>query len=180
METTWFKATNSDWWDKEGGDYEPKIVATCDIPSNAVRKWEEWDVTTSIQEFIDNPSSNLGFHFFMSVTMVTVEYTSSESSDRQHRPKLTIETATGINTKKPVVNEQIKLSKTGDTYLLYLPIAGNSSVRVYDVMGKQVAAFNTSNSGEWYRMPNTIKPGVHVVKISNRNQNVVRKLWFLK
>jgi hypothetical protein len=180
LEATWFKASSSDWWDEEGGDFEPKIEASCEIPSNATGKWEEWDVTSCIQNFIDNPETNFGFHFFMNVTMVTVEYTSSESNNQQNRPKLTIETATAIENSPKKSNELIRLIKTADSYLVYLPFTSNSSVKVYDVKGKQIASFNTLRYGEWHRLPNSIKPGVHIIKINNKEKSIVKKLWFVK
>jgi len=181
MEATWFKANSSDWWNDEGGDRDNAIVSTCPIPNNATNKWEEWDVTSSIQEFINNPESNLGFHFFMSVTMVTVEYTSSESNNKQNRPMLILETATAINAnKQSIVNDQIRLTKMAGSYQLFVPFAGASSVKVYDVKGTQLAQFTTSQTAKWHALPDGLKPGVHILRINNNGKSFVKKLWLVK
>ncbi len=179
-EATWFKASESDWWDKEGGDFGPEVEASSEIPSNAVNKWEGFDVTSLVQDFVENPGSNYGFHLYMSVTMVTVEYVSSESGKTDKRPKLTLDLSTGIYNDVVVSKKQIRLRQTSGSYSIYLPFSGSSVVGIYDVKGKELTTFTSLKSNNWYKIPGSIKPGTHIVRISNQGKNIVKRLLFVK
>ena len=180
-EVTWNKATDSDWWDGAGGDYNSDVEASFPFTSNAVGTWQDFDVTSLVQDFVDNPGSNYGFFLYMNSVMVAIEYTSSESNNTDERPKLTVVTDdVGIINDHNILNELFKLIKTQESYMMFIPFSGNSNVSIYDVKGKQLARFNTSKSNQWHRIPGSITPGIHIVRINNQGKNIVKKLWFVK
>jgi hypothetical protein len=78
-------------WDSGGGDYDPIIEAS--NTNDQKGKWEDFDVTDLVKEFIDNPSGNYGFIVkFLDDPLIdfgSVSY-SSEYSDISKRPKLTV------------------------------------------------------------------------------------------
>lgn len=177
MEATWFKASSSDWWNDEGGDFNSSMITSFDAPSNATNKWQEFDVTQAIQEFINNPDENHGFHLYMNVTMVTLEYVSSESSKEDKRPKLTVEyDATGVINQTYLKEEAINIHNVNNEYRIKVPFDGNSIVSVYGLSGKMLSQFNTSSTTKTYTIPVSLKPGIHVVKINNNGRSFIKKL----
>lgn len=182
MEATWFMATESDWWEEEGGDFKNDAASSFDFPSNAINKWHDFDVTDIVQKFIDSPESNFGFHFKMSVAMVTLEYVSSESGKKEYRPKLTLDIdQTGISTKQSTTKyDDIRLSKLSDSYALYLPYSGSNTISIYDVKGKLLSWFVASKGNRWQMLPVSIGQGIHIVRIHNKEKEIFKKIWFIE
>ncbi len=181
MEATWFRASSSSRWSKEGGDFDSKIEASFDFPSSATNKWQEFDVTSLVQEFVKNPETNLGFFLFMSVAMVTLEYVSSESNKTTNRPKLTLDIDNvGISNNNAQKSDQIRLSKISDSYFMLLPCSGQSQIKIFDLRGKVLSSFSLQKSNQWQKLPAEIVPGMHIVHINNRSRNFIKKVWFVK
>jgi hypothetical protein len=90
---------NTPWTDL-GGDYNKEILDTIEDVKKGI--WETFDVSNSVKEFIDTPSSNFGFIVLppMSNPMREnknradnhgcVAYSSEYTGDITKRPKLTI------------------------------------------------------------------------------------------
>ncbi len=75
-------------WDDDGGDF---INNPLDENNNSdVQTWEDYDVTSAVEDFIDDPSSNYGFLIKHTAETVGVKFISSENSDQEKRPKLTL------------------------------------------------------------------------------------------
>ena len=85
-------------WTESGGDYNKEILDTVKEVKKGV--WETFDVSGTVKDFIDNPSSNFGFIAFPPMSSLRendnradnhgcVAY-SSEYADKDKRPKLTI------------------------------------------------------------------------------------------
>lgn len=180
MEANWFKASKEEWWSNEGGDYDPGIKASFDFPSNAVGKWHDFDVTELVQGFIDNPETNFGFHFFMSVAMVTLEYTSSESPNKGNRPKLILDIATGIQSNTIVSKEQVRIVKTNSSYQFFVPFSNTSEITMYGMNGKQLVAITTHGTQKWYQLPGIINNGVYLLRIAHGGKNSVQKIWLTR
>lgn len=177
MEATWFKASSSDWWSDEGGDYNNSMITSFEAPSNAVNKWQEFDVTDAIQEFIKSPNDNYGFHLYMNVTMVTYEYVSSESSKKDKRPKLTIEyDATDIMTHSQLKSNGIKIKKINDEYQISVPFNDKTTVSIYGVNGKMLTKFDIASSKKTHAIPLSLNPGIHLVKVQNKGKCFIKKL----
>lgn len=176
---TWFNASADKLWDTVGGDYAKDTIDGFDFPSDAIDQWQEFDVTTAIQEFIANPDLNLGFHFFMSVAMVTLEYVSSESSKSDKRPKLTITyDATDINQTTSFKSDFLSIKKVSNSYMMSVPYSGYSEVSIYNVGGKLLSKFNIDGTVKLHKINNPINPGIHIVKIKNRGNRIVEKIRF--
>ncbi len=180
-EANWFKASSSDWWDDEGGDFEGTVQATAAIPSNAVNQWQEFDVTDLVQKFIEDPESNFGFHLKMSVAMVTVEYVSSESDKVDKRPKLTVNyDGTGNVFTETVNHKNFDVSNVSGAYKMYNPFSGNSQVKIFNVLGREIASFSTTQSHQWHNLPVSIQSGVHIFTVTNNGKKLVKRVWLQK
>ncbi len=74
-------------WKAAGGDFSG--VAASNM-SGSLNKWEEFDVTSTIKNIIEEGGSNNGLIVKMKTATSGVSYFSSENSDTEHRPKLEI------------------------------------------------------------------------------------------
>lgn len=83
MSVTWREP-----WDDNGGDYVTSPLDESDVSD--VQVWEDFDVISAVEEFIDDPSSNYGFLIKHTVLKMGVKFISSENSDQEKRPKLTL------------------------------------------------------------------------------------------
>lgn len=75
-------------WQTSGGDF---IANPLDENNSAsVRAWEDYDVTSAVQEFMNNPSQNHGFLLKHARKGSGVKFISSENTNQANRPKLTL------------------------------------------------------------------------------------------
>lgn len=98
---TWTKATAGANWTKPGGDYSPTPVGAPGLLSNNGTQggWEEYDVTSAIQTFVEDPSQNHGLLLIITTGSRNYhKYHSSEYSDVSLRPKLTVQYEGGTST----------------------------------------------------------------------------------
>ena len=99
-------------WSTNGGDFSTPALASSNNSSYNV--WEDYDVTSAVKDMIENSGNNYGFIFkFDSMTPKKgVSIWSSESSQEDKRPKLTI-TYEGGDTQAPEVT--VSAPSTGQT-----------------------------------------------------------------
>lgn len=181
-EATWYKASSSIDWDSEGGDYESTEIASFPISSTSAKKWQSFDATALVKEFVKNPEKNFGFFLYMNNVMVTIEYSSSQSATTANRPKLTVTyEETGIqNNNFSTSHGQFELKRVSGSYLIKVPFSGNHCVGIYDARGALLASVTASQSDRWYELPSSIQPGIHLVRINGNESNIAKKVWFVK
>ncbi len=77
-------------WRTDGGDFDSKPVATYD--RDTVNVWEDFDVTTSIKDIVEDEETNYGFllKFDKKTPTNGIFYHSSNSEETKLRPKMTI------------------------------------------------------------------------------------------
>lgn len=146
-----------------------------------------FDVSTLVQEMVDNPTNSHGFMLALQTEILyrSVIFGSSECVDPNNRPKLEIEFLRPTNSD-PLSSLENQLS--ADQFNIYpnpasdiIYIENNSStnqikISILDVQGKEV--FNNSyNSGEiiTVNMANLNK-GIYLVKLENGNSLIFKKV----
>ncbi len=94
-QATWTKATSTDNWGSSGcSDTSTDRYSAPDDTTtvNALRQWFSWDVTNSVQVWVNDPSSNHGLILFDPSTDTDIYYfTQSEGDSINNRPKLIID-----------------------------------------------------------------------------------------
>lgn len=86
-------------------------------------------------------------------------------------------TSTGIGTAALSSGmQQIKMKRSAETLLLYLPVQGVYDASVVDLKGRVLTAFKTDNPTCWYRLPLPIASGIRVLCIKTSDKVYVLKL----
>ena len=105
-DVTWNNRTESQTWNTPGGDYDPQKQVTINADPD-VETWEEYDVTTFIQDFLQGNYPNYGFLVRMKIAegIETIKryYASSDTSIVSLRPHLVIESDDFPDSEDPVV-----------------------------------------------------------------------------
>lgn len=176
----WTKATSSVSWAKAGGDYDPTAVATYTY-SEEVNVWHTIDVTAVVSQFIKNPATNFGLHFFMEPAMYTVRYTSSNSTDQAHRPKLTIEMNTSAinNVQKAINSGAMAVSQSPHELILRVPGTGMQNAELITADGRVVARA-TGTNGQISMTISSLPAGMYFVSVKSTQDNAVRKILLQK
>jgi hypothetical protein len=94
MEATWIRATDTNLWGLPGcNDTETDRSATA-VHTQEIRdvRWFDWDITSAVQVWVGQPTSNMGLLLQQSNPEVGGEYDvrESEYSDSTQRPYLTV------------------------------------------------------------------------------------------
>ena len=76
-EANWFEASDGVPWTDEGGDIEGAFAEY--QTTTEIEIWNSVDITSYVKDAIENPDGNFGIMLYMEVTMLTVEYASSEN-----------------------------------------------------------------------------------------------------
>ena len=87
---TWATKDGATAWDSPGGDYDHGSAAIRYVAT--VNDWHRWDITGLVREWSAGVRPNHGL-LLKSDPGVDVSYTSSESTDATHQPRLVIEYA---------------------------------------------------------------------------------------
>jgi hypothetical protein len=87
---TWATKDGVAGWVTPGGDYDPGTAASRYVSS--VNDWHRWDITGLVREWLTGVRPNHGL-LLTSDPGVDVSYTSSESTDVTHQPRLVVEYA---------------------------------------------------------------------------------------
>ena len=125
-----------------------------------VPAWEEFDVTDAVKDMFANPKTNNGFLFRCKETGTDLGITmrSSEASQQEYRPKLTI---TYENTG--IIQQKIQGKITP---------AKEYKVKVFNVQGKEIASCVIKDIK---KLDGILHVGVNVVKINNQKLKIIRQ-----
>lgn len=155
MEVTWNDAMKDTPWEmypashnddtfalKNGGDID---IDPVDTPlSKGVNEWQEYDVTSAIKDFIENPENNNGFMIRSSSEQQPHIYFSSEHEDKSKRPKLTFKISTPI--KKQTTNKKtgINIRSLNNAVEITTPFKNSYSIKIFSLNGKKVVNFRNN------------------------------------
>lgn len=152
-------------WTTKGGDFSTSALASSNNSSYNV--WEDYDVTSAVTDMVENGGNNYGFIFkFDSMTPKKgVSIWSSESSQEDKRPKLTItyESPTSI---KP--------------YGFTIAHAERYNVKITNIQGREIASFETRDIKQLNKMMTSLSSGVHIIHITTPNQKFSKQIRIVK
>lgn len=249
---------NKPWTQYYGGDYNSTRIARNSNSSTKV--WEDFDVTSTIDSYINGNVNNYGFliRFDSYSPAKSVEYISSENSDQEKRPKLTVKYTAPVtvtcanggeiwkqNTSETITwednftgNAKIEVIENGllvetiansvpsnGSYIWNIPAdftpgtnykirissvdnpsvfdesddvfsieaatviipnafnivaAEKYKVTITNIMGREVASFETKDLKQINKMMTSLPSGVHIVNVSTPDQKVIKKMRFVR
>ena len=177
VETEWDENTIT--WNNEPVYYPHLAVAFSGGAEDS--SWIDFDITGTIQAMVKDSIENHGFIFgvFIEGRYATV-YSSEESIDSL-RPKLIISydnDPVGTVNETTHICRDIRFRKAGGSYFIYVPFTTPKNISLYDISGREIVSFNTNGNMHWYTIPGLIASGMHVVRITTPQGNVVKKFNF--
>lgn len=184
MEVTWNNAMKDSPWEMypashnddtfalmNGGDIE---IDPVDAPlSKTADEWQEFNVTSAIKDFIENPENNNGFTIRSSAEQCPHSYFSSDQEDKSKRPKLTFRTST------PITNILIGNSTNGifiktinKDLEVSVPFKNPYDIKIFSLNGKKVVNL-TNNTKKTILINNSqLNSGINIISINyNGNQS---------
>jgi hypothetical protein len=191
-----------------GCDYKPVPVDVVDYAE--INTWENYNVTESIKEAVQNPRLFFGFMIKQFVDRRENEracpennsnqgraYYSSEHADIDMRPKLTVTyISTGIHNN--LHNEGLKLVlgpafpnpvRNYTTIAYCIPEAGSVQFEIYNANGKMVYSYTVNHdktgthSVKWDGTSNTgacISNGIYIYRLITKHGELSRSLFAIK
>lgn len=130
--------------------------------------WENYDVTSSISNYLNNPSSNNGFMLVMNISgydRYSVKYPSSEYSDETLRPKLVIEYTGGTPQSSLTLTSQndgdvIITNSDEDINWTSENLSGNVKLELLNRLGIETISSSESNDGTFlWNLENRFQSG---------------------
>lgn len=188
MEVTWNDAMTDTPWKMQpathnddsfalvhGGDIE---IDPIDSPlSNGVDEWQEFNITSAIKDFIENPENNNGFMIRNSSEQQPHIYFSSEYEDINKRPKLTFKIST------PITNLYIK-NKTGinirsinNFVEITTPFKNSYCIEIFSLNGKKVVNLSINKKKKAIIRIDAFSLGVNIISITENSNTYNFKLF---
>lgn len=201
-EITWFNADHNTLWEDldpdakffntttqdtvkhlGGTDFNPEIIGSA--LWGEYNTWEHFTCTEAMKTIIKNQNTFHGFMLKMRLSpfdehiiFAGRNYYSSEYSEVDKRPKLTIEYATSsINSSylKSGVLRGLRLINANGILKLFIPLYLNYQVSIHNIHGRQIYSFR-DHGEKWFTLPIKLRPGMHIVKIKSPSVSYSRKL----
>lgn len=204
-----YKINNSSWvsqvtgttylkpWNKKGGDYTGEGADT--IYNADITGWFEFEITSHVQDFVNEPSKNYGVMLSVAMDNPNHLYLNSDPridtvaqmgkfhsmkvSDVSLRPQLVITydtDPTGSVTAQKLSGVKFKVRQANGMIQLWVPDIKKYSVRVSDVRGREIATCNLHKSNEWVSVPVRLLPGAYLVSVKHGGKENVRKVTVVK
>lgn len=186
-EVTWNNATETDKWEQLDLDtkyYDYDLEDTVQYPgggdrifpcaavapvANATNPWETYTITAAVQKYIKNPGDFYGLYLKPYLDNGGRWYASSEYTEQDKRPKLTIKyDGTGIlsNSKQNISSHN--LIKINPQYVqIFIPLNHNYHVDILDLKGRTLQSF-IGYGKKWYQVPKArLNNGINVLYVTN-------------
>jgi hypothetical protein len=171
-DATWEKASKDQSWSKPGGDYVTKAIAKVTWPRSNGKSWVPYDVLSTVQEFVQNPAENFGFMIVNTKMTQEIDFVSTENTDAEHRPKLTI---TYDETTGALPSSASATGRDGVTFL-----ARHRELRMFNNCIHQTVTFTIAQpDGKCVRtgyiaaggvkLLTGLKPGVYIITMRGKN-----------
>jgi hypothetical protein len=169
---TWTE-TSVSWnspWSKAGGDFAATALSQSN--ANTINIWEKFDVTSGVKDFFTNPSTNFGFLLQIPKTSFGVKMRSSDYTDMQYRPKLTIthQPATSLSDYKQIDFDKITVSKKAEAWILHFSASRAADVMLVDMHGRIISSFRIQPSIRNYTISALMGDGVYMLRVNSNNR----------
>lgn len=193
-EVTWKNAIKTDAWEQLDLDtkhYDDIIGDTVQFPGggdrifpcaassilgNETNRWETYNVTSAIKGYIKNPGSFFGMYLKPYLGNTGRYYASSEWTEQDKRPKLTIKfSGTGIISNQQSINSlnDFSVVNTAEHIRIKVLASEKYSCTFFDLKGSVLYSF-TGKAGEWYRVHKSqLTKGVNVVRIAGKDSGII-------
>lgn len=161
-------------WSTIGGDFDSSASATVSVDGIGNYTWSSSELIADVQEWINSPSSNLGWFLIGDETTATTSAKRFNASTGTI-PVLEITYNTLTNKEYSLDNDFYIYPNPSNSYIrLVLPnsIESNINIQVYDVLGKKIYT-STYNLNSRIDVSNWAS-GVYLFKVTF-NDNVVTK-----
>lgn len=165
-------------WAHEGGDFDSLNPIAHSKLDTTVKRWENFDVTETVKQFVQNPALNFGFLIkFDDNDRRGIMVYSSESQEADKRPKLVINgDVTHIKKIKNDRAPDLSITTQGNSLWVRIPMANwNGKICVYSIEGKQVASVSINTPKAVYRIADKLTPGTYFIRLVNNSNVVIKK-----
>lgn len=199
-EVTWNNATATDTWEQLDLDtkfYDADLQDTVQYPGGGDRNfphiavspiakpkntWETYTITEAIREYIKNPSTFYGLYLKPYMSNGGRWYASSDHTEQEKRPKLTIRyDGTDIisNPKQKSISYNL-IKATPLSVQIYVPLPDDYQVDILNLNGRILQSFNGYGK-KWYQVPKEkLGNGVTVLQVTNGNKKIVQSFLLVK
>lgn len=174
---TWNKATSTANWKQKAGDYNPQPLGTHSFnPSQTLMKWHDIDITSAVRTFVKDPSKNYGIIIVL-ISKAEAVFHSSENSNSELRPKLTVdyEPVTSISEPVSLLNNNMAVQKVANGFNVSLKDYKNSSIDLYEVNGMKVKTIIPSKD-KLFISSQGLPKGIYFLRVKNRLTGAVGSL----
>ncbi len=188
--TAHWQESGTNWsqpWTKEGGDYVVPEIDNYHYDGTENNVWQTFHVTATVKEFHANPDKNYGFMIISDPDndddIQASYYHSSESSDTKKRPKLTITyegTTYTVGDVSKSIKQSIKIHRTSNSILLYLPFSGNYSIVISEILGREIYSHTVKDGRNRYAMPLPATSGAYIVNVRGPKEKAAGKFLFVR
>ena len=87
---------------------------------------------------------------------------------------VTIQSHTNNNSGK------LQVKYIPETYMIYVPFTEKYTLSVSDIRGRVLEKTLVENGEHWYQIRESLPSGMHIVRVTTPDREVVRKVWFLR
>ena len=199
-EVTWNNATKTDMWEQLDLDtkfYNPDLQDTVQFPgggdhiypcadtaplANENKRWETYTITEVMQKYIKNPNTFHGLYLKPYMGNGGRWYASSENTEQDKRPKLTIKySGTGISLDHiPEITSQKLIKITPKMVHIHIPLNNQYLVTILDLKGRTIYSFNGYGK-KWYQVPRTkLNNGTNILYVTNTYLKIIQNFLVVK
>ncbi len=179
----WSEAT-ANWdtpWTGGGGDFdENSPLSSSSQKDTTVKEWERFDVTETVQEYVNNPSSNHGFLIMFDDNDrrgIMVYSSQCEEANKDKRPKLVINgDGTAIKKSKKMSHPEMTMFFRGNALWLDISeVKVPGTVQVYSVDGRNVLSAEVNSHSGKFIVTDRMTPGAYFIRYDSNNNTIVKK-----
>lgn len=167
-------------WSKQGGDFSSTAIGQSNTTS--INVWEKFDVTNDIKQLVKNPSQNYGFMLVFPRNNYGAKMRSSEYTNTEYRPKLTVtyEKPTNIAQTQKLVKDQFVVKNVANEFKIYIPQNNeNCNVALIDARGGVLSSF-AAKSNRWHSVGMIPSSGVYFISIKTPHSTIVKKIGMVQ
>lgn len=188
----WIKSTSSTNWKKPGGDYAVSAPLDTVDYNGSFNGWFEFTVTSAVQSFIDNPSTNFGFIVLVPGGVDSVAdgltkdqesyFHSFEATTAAMRPKLTI-TIDGTQIQQSSTGkdfDRIIIGAYNHSIRINVPLGETYQISISTIAGKTLSKFSATHSRQIYAVPGLLSQGIAVISITRPGATISKSIMIIK
>lgn len=142
--------------------------------------WIEFDVTSTVQEFIDDPSGNHGFEISRCENMsMATEVASSKHPEESLRPKLTVEGITHIGATNETImnNNPILVNSNKGIVNIFVPFNAIHEISIVDAIGRTLYKAPYIAGNKWLRLSPELSTGINFLQVKSSKKTYVKSFY---